>query len=217
MTCGEQCGGPEQCGHRVYVTYSTFVGQDGYQKFQSKVNFAESEDFGLNYSITKINKTWNQNQGSTIAIDPGVGQPGNKGGPGTIYVAWRHFFDPDAIIVRKSTDYGSKWAKPPVVINNPAMDPFDQPSSLDRLLHQRASHFDRTDSRRLRSTDQGKVFVAWQEEDRDERFAKNRSGAIRQRREKLDLRVRSSTTMGSRSLTTRVLEVIGRTPCADRR
>ncbi len=101
-------GGPEQCGHRVYVTYSTFVGLDKYEKFQSKVNFAKSEDFGLTYSVEKINKTWNQNQGSTIAIDPGIGEPGVKGGPGTIYVAWRHFFNPDAIIVRKSVDYGSE-------------------------------------------------------------------------------------------------------------
>jgi hypothetical protein len=99
-------GGPAECGHRVYVSYSTFVGLDKYGKFQSKVNFARSDDFGATYSITKINKTWNQNQGSTIAIDPGVEEPGLKGGPGTIYVAWRHFFDPDAIIVRKSTDYG---------------------------------------------------------------------------------------------------------------
>ncbi len=154
-------GGPEQCGHRVYVTYSTFVGLDKYQKFQSKVNFAKSEDFGLTYSVEKINKTWNQNQGSTIAIDPGIGEPGNKGGPGTIYVAWRHFFDPDAIVVRKSTNYGSSWATP-VVVNNPAMVPFDQPTiSTDfgkDYLAFRSNGFPTATV-----NDDGQVFVAWQE------------------------------------------------------
>ena len=75
-------GGPaSECGHRVYVSYSTFVGLDKYGKFQSKLNFAKSEDFGLTYSTVKINKTWNQNQGSTIAIDPGVGTPGQRRRP----------------------------------------------------------------------------------------------------------------------------------------
>jgi len=154
-------GGPQECGHRVYVTYSTFVGLDKYQKFQSKVNFAKSEDFGLTFSVEKINKTWNQNQGSTIAIDPGIGEPDNKGGPGTIYVAWRHFFDPDAIIVRKSTNYGASWANP-VVVSNPPMVPFDQPTiSTDYgkdFLAFRSNGFPTATV-----NDDGQVFVAWQE------------------------------------------------------
>ena len=158
-------GGPEECGHRVYVSYSTFVGLDKYEKFQSKVNFAKSEDFGQTYSIEKINKTWNQNQGSTIAIDPGVGVPDKDGGPGTIYVAWRHFFDPDAIIVRKSVNFGASWANP-VVVSNPAMVPFDQPTiSTDfndpTQLAFRSNGFPTATVATV--NDQSRVFVAWQD------------------------------------------------------
>jgi hypothetical protein len=155
-------GGPEECGHRVYVSYSTFTGLDKYQKFQSKVNFAKSEDFGLTYTKEKINKTWGQNQGSAIAVDPGVGEPNKDGGPGTIYVTWRHFFDPDAIIIRKSVNYGASWANP-VVVNDSAMIPFDQPTittaaGLASELAFRSNGFPTATV-----TDQGKVFVAWQE------------------------------------------------------
>ena len=47
-------------------------------------------------------------------------------GGGTVYVFWRHFFDPDAIIVRKTVDYGVKWSNPEVLTTE--MAPFDQPT-----------------------------------------------------------------------------------------
>ena len=120
-------GGADQCGHRVYVTYSTFNGLTKDQKVQTKMNFAMSENGGLNFTTTKINKNFGQNQGSAIAVDPRPGTPKGSGG-GTVYVFWRHFFDPDAIIWTRTLDYGNRWSNPAILTNSPAFEPFDQPT-----------------------------------------------------------------------------------------
>lgn len=119
--------GADQCGHQIYVTYSTFNGLTKDQKVQTKMSFARSIDGGLTFSTTKINKNFGQNQGSAIAVDPRPGTPKTTGG-GTVYVFWRHFFDPDAIIWTRSLDYGSRWSSPAILTNSPALAPFDQPT-----------------------------------------------------------------------------------------
>ena len=161
-------GAPDQCSHRVYASYSTFTGLSKDGKIQSKVNFAMSEDLGETFTINKINKNFGQNQGSFISVDPRPGEPGNKGGPGTVYVFWRHFFDPNTIIMTRTTDYGNRWSNPSPIIGPTAMAPFDQPTiSTSQTLD---PHSDLT----FRSNgfptavvtpegSKGTVFVAWQE------------------------------------------------------
>ncbi len=122
--------GPDQCAHRVYVTYSTFNGLTKDEKVQTKLNFAVAEASntgGLSFSTTKINKNFGQNQGSAIAVDPRPGLPKGSGG-GTVYVFWRHFFDPDAIIWTRTEDFGVKWSNPAILTTSPALEPFDQPT-----------------------------------------------------------------------------------------
>jgi hypothetical protein len=124
-------GSEDQCAHRVYMTYSTFNGLTKDEKVQTKMNFAASEATdtgGLSFTTTKINKNFGQNQGSAIAIDSRPGEPGRLGGGGTVYVFWRHFFDPDAIIWTRTVDYGVKWSAPAILTTSPALEPFDQPT-----------------------------------------------------------------------------------------
>ncbi len=120
-------GNDDPCAHRVYVSYSTFTGKPKPGKFQSKVNFAVSEDGGLSFSKKKINKNFGQNQGSAIAVDPREGTPTTTGG-GTVYTFWRHFNEPDSIIMTKSTNYGSSWSKPKEIIGSQDLVKFDQPT-----------------------------------------------------------------------------------------
>ena len=118
----------DPCAHRVYVTYSTFNGLTKDGKVQTKMNFAVSEDGAQTFETSKISKRFNQNQASAIAIDPRPGLPGESDGGGTIYVFWRHFFDPNAIIATKSTDFGGSWTSPEVITDLTPLVPFDQPT-----------------------------------------------------------------------------------------
>jgi hypothetical protein len=171
----------DQCAHRVYASYTTFNGLTKDDKIQTKVNFAMSEDLGDNWYISKIQQPFNQNQGSAIAVDPRPGTPTTTGG-GTVYLFWRHFFDPDAIVWTKSTDYGNRWARVKSLTDAPALVPFDQPTISTTALIQQgyatattenpetafrsngfptavvAPHFN-VDAGRWDST----IFVAWQE------------------------------------------------------
>ncbi|MEX1309413.1 MAG: sialidase family protein, partial [Candidatus Sulfomarinibacteraceae bacterium] len=107
------------CADSVYVSYSTFNGLDKDGKFQSKISFARSFDGGLTFETQKLNPPYNQNQGSALGVDPSNG---------TIYMIWRHFWAPDAILMVKSTDGGKKWSKPVDVTAAVPMAAFDQPS-----------------------------------------------------------------------------------------
>jgi hypothetical protein len=109
----------DQCGHRVYVGYSTFNGLDKELKFQSKINFAVSEDAGQTWDTQKIQQPYTKNQGSALAVDPS---------DGTVYLVWRHFFDPDAILMVKSSNYGKKFTKPMELTAGTPMAAYDQPS-----------------------------------------------------------------------------------------
>jgi hypothetical protein len=109
---------PDICADRVYVTYSTFNGFDPNGKFTSKVNFAYSVDGGLSFTTQKVNPPYTRNQGSAIAVDPA---------DGTVYALWRHFGDPDAILMASSTNFGVKFTKPSEVTDTVPMAAFDQP------------------------------------------------------------------------------------------
>jgi VCBS repeat-containing protein len=158
------------CADRVYVSYSTFNGLDKDGKFQSKVSFARSIDGGHTFIPQKLNPPYNQNQGSALAVDPSVGTPTTTGG-GTIYMIWRHFWAPDAILMVKSTDYGRKWSKPVVVTGSLPMAAFDQPTIPTTGAPLSATPNYGFPEVAFRSngfptaavTDQGTLFAAWQE------------------------------------------------------
>jgi VCBS repeat-containing protein len=152
----------DQCAHRVYVSYSTFNGNDNNGNFSSKINFAVSEDFGQTWDQTKIQQPYNQNQGSFIAVDPRAGTPRTTGG-GTIYLVWRHFFDPDLILMVKTRDYGKKWSKPAELTGTVPMAPFDQPTISTDLLNPDVLSFRSNGFPTAAVTGDGSVFVAWQE------------------------------------------------------
>jgi VCBS repeat-containing protein len=141
----------------------TFNGLSKDGKVQSKLNFAVSEDLGQTFSTQKINKNWGQNQGSFIAVDPRPGTPSNQGGPGTIYVFWRHFFDPNTIIATRSTDFGNKWSNPVSIIGSTPMAPFDQPTVSTEFANPALLSFRSNGFPTAAVTGDGTVFVAWQE------------------------------------------------------
>ncbi len=154
---------PDICADRVYVSYSTFNGLDSDGKFQSKVSFARSFDGGLTFDTQKLNPPYKQNQGSALAIDPM---------DGTIYMIWRHFWNPDAILMVKSANYGKKWSKPVVVAGDVLpMAAFDQPTISTTLAPLSAAPNPGFPEVAFRSngfptaavTDQGTLYVAWQE------------------------------------------------------
>jgi len=113
----EPCG--DLCADRVYVSYSTFLdeGEDG--TFESLINVARSSDGGLTFRRRQVNRYYHQNQGSALTVDPANG---------TVYVFWRHFNDPDAILLAKSTSYGKWWSWPKTVTQHVPMAAFDQPT-----------------------------------------------------------------------------------------
>jgi len=152
-----------QCAHRVYVTYSTFNGLTKKEKVQTKMNFASAtvlEDEAPVFDSIKINKNLNQNQGSAIAVDPRPGEPRDADGGGTVYVFWRHFFDPNAIIVRKSENYGARWSNPEIITSD--MAPFDQPT-IPVGFGRDAITFRSNAFPTATVTSDGRVFAAWQE------------------------------------------------------
>jgi hypothetical protein len=156
----------QQCGHRLYVSYSTFNGLDKFGKFQSKLNFASSVDRGETWTKSRIQQPYTQNQGTFIAVDPRPGEPTTTGG-GTVYVVWRHFFTPDAIVMIKTENYGKKFSKPVELTGDIPMQAFDQPTiqAIDgyanspRELAFRSNGFPAA----AVTAPDGTLFVAWQE------------------------------------------------------
>ena len=115
-----------ECGHRVYISYSTFNGLESDGKFRSKINFAVSEDATQTWTKSKIQQPYNQNQGSALAVDPTSGD---------VYLVWRHFFIPDAVLMVKTTNYGKKFSKPVDLTADSTMYPYDQPTIATTSVH----------------------------------------------------------------------------------
>ena len=153
----------DACEHSVYLSYTTFNGQQSDGKFRSKVNFAKStvgDTFpasGLTFSTKKLNMPFNQNQGTAIAVAPN---------DGTVYLIWRHFFDPDQILMLKSTNGGNTFpGQPDELITGLPMASFDQPSAATTAVADPVTQVT------LRSngfpaatvTGDGTLYVGWQE------------------------------------------------------
>ncbi len=104
----------------VYVTYTTFVGNGSGSKFQSKINFARSVDLGRSFTVAKVDDNYTQSSGTAMVVKQQTKE---------IFVFWRSFNSPDSIILRKSTDGGTKWTKPSdLLAGEAAMAKFDQPN-----------------------------------------------------------------------------------------
>ncbi len=54
---------------------------------------------------------------------------------GDVYLVWRHFFDPDAIIMVKTQDYGKKFSKARNITADFPMYPYDQPTIATTSVH----------------------------------------------------------------------------------
>ena len=121
----------DPCGHNVYVTYTTFNGLSKDGKAQTKITLARSTNSGQTYSVGKLNQPFQQGQGTAIAVDPREGTPQTTGG-GTLYIAFRHFNDPDTILVHKSTNYGQTFSGQPANLlagsTTATLQKYDQPT-----------------------------------------------------------------------------------------
>ncbi len=151
----------DPCAHSIYVGYSTFVGLQKNGKIQTQVTVAKSTDSGQTFTTLKLNQTWNESQGTAIAVDPRPGTPKTTGG-GTIYVAWRHFNSPDTILVSKSLDFGLTFSKAQALPAAP-LETFDQPSMSTAAYAPADIAFRSNAFPTIAVADNGRVFVAWQE------------------------------------------------------
>ena len=124
-------GSSPGCGHNVYVTYTTFNGLSKTGKAQTKITLARSTNSGQTFSVAKLNQPFQQGQGTAIAVDPREGTPQTTGG-GTLYIAFRHFHDPDTILVHKSTNFGQTFSGQPVNLlagqTTSTLQKYDQPT-----------------------------------------------------------------------------------------
>jgi hypothetical protein len=150
-------GSADPCAHNIYVGYSTFVGLQKNGKIQTQLTVARSTDNGQTFSLSKLNQSWNESQGSAIAVDP---RPTADGG-GPVYVAWRHFNSPDTIVVSKSTDFGVTFSRGEAVSAAP-IEAFDQ-ASLSTAYGAENVAFRSNAFPTIAVADNGRVFVAWQE------------------------------------------------------
>jgi hypothetical protein len=147
--------GATGCAHSVYLTYSTFNGLTKDGKFQSQVHMAISRDGGKSFSNDKINGNFNENQGTSIAIDPQSGD---------LNVFWRHFFSPDTIVQTQLSASTGRWSKPVAIVSD-TLQTFDQPTFGSTDLQDpyngvtfRSNAFPASAVAR-----DGTILVAWQE------------------------------------------------------
>jgi sugar lactone lactonase YvrE len=134
-------GGQSFPGGNVYVTYTTFQGDE----LHGAITFQRSIDCGVTWSqpIQFTDGSFTR-QGTAIAVDPNSG---------AVYVAWRQFSGfgaIDAIYVVKSVDGGQTFGPPMQVA---VISPFDQGSTYYTF---------RTNSYPAITVDgSGLVYVAW--------------------------------------------------------
>ena len=164
------------CGHNIYASYTTFNGLEKDGKFKSKVTFARSTGdelgFDTSFDVQKLNAPYQQNQGTWIAIDPRPGTPSQQDGGGTVYLFWRHFFDPNAILMARSTDFGNTFKGNPTKITGDwDLETYDQLGISTTAALNATPSLDPAQVISFRSnafptaavSSDGTVLVAWQE------------------------------------------------------
>jgi hypothetical protein len=150
------------CGHNVYVSYTTFNGLESNGQFRSKVSFARSTNGAASFDVLKLNPPFHQNQGTAIAVDPRLGTPSTSGG-GTVYLVWRHFFNPDTILIHRSTDFGATFPGQPVQVASTPIAAFDQPTLATSAVPPEQIAFRSNGFPTAAVTATGAIYVAWQE------------------------------------------------------
>jgi hypothetical protein len=104
--------------HLVFV-YTTFTGNGSGGKFQSKINFAKSTDGGKTFTTSGIDKTYTQNQGTSVVVHPVTKE---------VFVFWRSWNSPHTIVMRKQKTTGA-WENPVDILAN---DPLKTLANFDQ-------------------------------------------------------------------------------------
>lgn len=144
--------GTAACGN-VYMTYTTFDGLQANGNFRSKILLARSIDCGFTFEMPiKLNGTYLKNQGTQLLINPS---------DGTVWVIWRTF-DPDQVVIVKSTNGGASFTTPKVV-NTTAMQTYEQDTFPDSS-HPSAPPTFRSEAFSAFAVDSsGRLYAAWHE------------------------------------------------------
>jgi len=104
--------------HLVFV-YTTFTGNGSGGKFQSRINFARSIDGGRSFAISGIDKSYTQNQGTSVVVHPVTKE---------VFVFWRSWNSPHTIVMRKQKTTGA-WENPVDILAN---DPLKTLANFDQ-------------------------------------------------------------------------------------
>ena len=104
--------------HLAFV-YTTFTGNGSGGKFQSRINFAKSVDGGKTFAISGIDKTYTQNQGTSVVVNPVTKE---------VFVFWRSWNSPHTIVMRKQKTNGA-WENPVDILAN---DPLKTLANFDQ-------------------------------------------------------------------------------------
>jgi parallel beta-helix repeat protein len=159
---------------KIYIAYTVLNTPDGDKdddrepSVPTSIMFKSSSNCGYTWhGPVNLSGTNQKNQGSVIAIDPNTG---------TIYVAWRRFYtngQPDAILIRKSTDGGNSFSPavaavtflPPTAKLSCAPPPTGDPTQpgcpFDQFSTPTDAAFRTSDYPALAVDGNGRVYLAW--------------------------------------------------------
>src|SRR5215469_9069287 len=148
---------------QVYLTYTSFNGNQLQNSQDSKIMFASSQDCGATWTkAAKLSESNSVNQGTIIVVDPSSA----NNAAATIYVAWRRFAtssQPDALMIAKSTDGGNTFSKAAQAVTFPTACSTTAPASTGCLFDQgtTAASFRTSAFPALAVDDTGRVYLAW--------------------------------------------------------
>jgi hypothetical protein len=160
---------------KIYIAYTVLNTPDGDKdddrepSVPTAIMFKSSSNCGYTWSgPIDLSGANQKNQGSVIAIDPNTG---------TIYIAWRRFYSngqPDAILIRKSTDGGHSFSPavaavtflPPASAQlscapPPTGDPTQPGCAFDQFSTPTDAAFRTSDYPTLAVDPNGRVYLAW--------------------------------------------------------
>jgi len=147
----------------VYLTYTSFNGNQTTNSQDTKIMFASSQDCGATWTkAAKLSESNTVNQGTIVVVDPSSA----NNAAATIYVAWRRFASssqPDALMIAKSTDGGNTFSKAAQAVTFPTACSTTAPASTGCLFDQgtTAASFRTSAFPALAVDDTGRVYLAW--------------------------------------------------------
>ncbi|HKW64412.1 MAG TPA: putative Ig domain-containing protein [Candidatus Acidoferrum sp.] len=147
----------------VYLTYTSFNGNQLTNSQDTKIMFASSQDCGATWTkATKLSESNSINQGTIVVVDPSSA----NNAAATIYVAWRRFASssqPDAMMIAKSTNGGNTFSKAVQAVTFPTACSTTTPASTGCAFDQgtTAASFRTSAFPALTVDDTGRVYLAW--------------------------------------------------------